>query len=309
MDVLPRPEVILTHESDLDGFVSGHLLQRLARHLYQTEVRLEAWNTQAWRQRPMKERAAWICDLAFDSRTDRPDWVIIDHHPTDLKPAHARLIHDLGKSASVLCYELCRSAGLGSRPLDRLVDLTDIGDRFLEDHPEFSLSQDYAALVTTYHFWNLSRLLDGEIERVLDHPLLEVIQTRRRVEDPIGFAWSRSRVVEINPEVGYVEVVIGNTNLIVHHILRSTDCPFPVLATLVRKGGSGIGVGLRSRDGKALAIARKLQGGGHPNAAGAALPRSIQGVPEALDYLRKVLNPQPLNPAALGNASSELSLS
>jgi len=28
---LPEPEVIITHESDLDGLVSGVLLQRLSR--------------------------------------------------------------------------------------------------------------------------------------------------------------------------------------------------------------------------------------------------------------------------------------
>jgi 3-methyladenine DNA glycosylase Mpg len=39
-----------------------------------------------------------------------------------------------------------------------------------------------------------------------------------------------------------------------------------------------------------LAAAR-LQGGGHPNASGATLPRSIKSVPDALDYLRQVLNP------------------
>ena len=31
---LPRPEVILTHESDLDGLVSGVLLQRLAEKIF-----------------------------------------------------------------------------------------------------------------------------------------------------------------------------------------------------------------------------------------------------------------------------------
>ena len=35
----PRPEVIITHESDLDGFVSGLLLQRLARRLFD----MDAW--------------------------------------------------------------------------------------------------------------------------------------------------------------------------------------------------------------------------------------------------------------------------
>ena len=39
---LCRPEVIITHESDLDGLVSGVLLQRLARKLFNTDVPLEA---------------------------------------------------------------------------------------------------------------------------------------------------------------------------------------------------------------------------------------------------------------------------
>ncbi|MBL9126494.1 MAG: DHH family phosphoesterase, partial [Verrucomicrobiales bacterium] len=100
MAALPRPEVILTHESDLDGFVSGHLLQRLARQLFSADVRLEAWNNQAWRQRPQKERSAWVCDLSFDARLDKTDWVVIDHNPVDDRPRHARFIHDTARSAS-----------------------------------------------------------------------------------------------------------------------------------------------------------------------------------------------------------------
>jgi len=46
---LPRPEVIITHESDLDGLVSGVLLQRLAQKLFNTDVRLEAYNYHNWR--------------------------------------------------------------------------------------------------------------------------------------------------------------------------------------------------------------------------------------------------------------------
>ena len=34
MLALPKPEVICTHESDLDGFVSGLLLKRLAQKLF-----------------------------------------------------------------------------------------------------------------------------------------------------------------------------------------------------------------------------------------------------------------------------------
>jgi len=53
------------------------------------------------------------------------------------------------------------------------------------------------------------------------------------------------------------------------------------------KGGSGSGINLsRIRSSKEL-----LKGGGHPNAAGATLPRSVQRIEDALDYLRQVLNP------------------
>lgn len=291
MASLLRPDVVLTHESDLDGFVAGHLLQGLARHLHGGEIRLEAWNTQAWRQRPMREAVAWVCDLAMDSRLDRPDWLVIDHHPTDTLPRSARLIHDPEKSAARLCYGLCQEHGLGNPQLERLVELTDVGDLFKESHPDFDLAQNYASLVKTYSFWNLSKLIEGQLERLLDHPLLKVIQTKRSVEDPLGLEWSRSRVLELAPGVGCVEVIVGNSNLIVHELLRAPDCRFEVLGTLMRKSSSGVVVSFRSRNGQAAAIAKKLQGGGHPNAAGATLPRSIQTLPDAVDYLRRVLNP------------------
>ena len=41
VDSLPKPDVILTHESDLDGLLSGLLLQRLARKIYGATVRLD----------------------------------------------------------------------------------------------------------------------------------------------------------------------------------------------------------------------------------------------------------------------------
>lgn len=308
MESLPRPEVILTHESDLDGFVAGHLLQRLAHRLHGTEPRLEAWNTQAWRQRALRERCAWVTDFTFESRLDRPSWVVVDHHPAQAQPANARLIHDPAKSAALLCYELGREHGLASPELDRLVSLTNIGDLFLDQHADFDLAQDYAGLLKTYSFWNLSRLLGGEIERLLDHPLLEVVRTRRRVEDPLGFAWSRPRVVALSPTVGWVDMVVGNSNLIVHRLLAESELPFAVLLTLMRKASAGVVVSLRSRNGEALPIARRLQGGGHPNAAGATLPRSVQSIPEAVEYLRGILDPKPAAAASLAGALGELTL-
>jgi oligoribonuclease NrnB/cAMP/cGMP phosphodiesterase (DHH superfamily) len=298
MFVLPKPDVILTHESDLDGLVAGVLLQRLAEKLFGETVRLEAFHYNNWKQRDPRERAAWVTDLNFETRLDKPDWVVIDHHATEAPAKSAHLIHDLNKSAGLLCYELCKQHGIGSPELDRLVHLNNVADLFLEDNPDFELANDYANLVKVYQFWNLHGLIEGQLERILDHPLLEVMAVKRRVENPLGFAWSRKNVCQITPTVGCVDTIIGNTNLIVHQLLEAKATPYPVLLTLFRRTNGVVIVSLRSRGGEALKIAEKLQGGGHANACGATLPRSIKNIPDAIIYLRDVLNPKkdsPLN--------------
>ena len=292
MDLLPKPDVILTHESDLDGLVAGVLLQRLTRKLFATDVRIEACNYNYWRQRDLREKSGWVTDLAFEPRLDKPNWFIVDHHVTDSSPKQALLIHDVNKSAGLLCYELCRNHGLGSPELDRLVHLNNVSDLFLEDDPDFILASDYANLVKIYQFWNLHALLGGEIERLLDHPLLQVMEVKRRIENPLGLAWSKENITEINPQVGFVNTVIGNNNLIVHQLLEQEATPYPVLVTLFRRATGNIIVSLRSRNGEALKVAEKLQGGGHANASGATLPRSVKTIPDAVNYLRQVLNPR-----------------
>lgn len=292
----PKPDVIFTHESDLDGLVAGVLLQRLAKKIHGADVPLEAYHYNGWRQREPCEQNAWVTDLTFEPRLDRAGWVIVDHHTTEALPKHAMLIHDVNKSAGRLCYELCQQQGLGSPELDRLVHLNDVADLFLEDDPDFVIANDYANLVKHYQFWNLHALIGGEIERLLDHPLLEVMAVKRRVEDPIGVAWSRSNITEISPTIGCVETVVGNNNLIVHQLLEGAAAPYPVLMTLARRGNYQVVVSLRSRNGEALRIATKLQGGGHPNACGAVLPKSIRNIPDAIVYLRQVLNSKPATP-------------
>ncbi len=288
---LPKPDVICTHESDLDGLVSGLLLQRLAREIHHADVPLEAWNYQGWHKRALRENAAWACDFTFEQRMDKTGWLVIDHHPTEVKAQHAHLIHDTSKSAGLLCYEACQAHGLGSPALDRLVKLNNVADLFLEDDPDFVLANDYANLVKTYGFWNLHALIEGELERLLDHPLLEVMAVKRRIEDPLGYEWSKANITEISPTVGHVNTVVGNVNLIVHKLLDTQATKHPVLMTLFRKGNGTIIVSLRSRNGEAQHVAKQLQGGGHPNACGAVLPRSVQYIPDAVDYLQRVLNP------------------
>lgn len=292
------PDVIITHESDLDGLLAGVLLQRLARKLFNTEVRLEAYHYNVWKQREPREKSAWVTDFTFEARLDKPNWLVVDHHVTEAKPQNAQLIHDVNKSAGLLCYELCREAGLGSPTLDRLVHLNNVADLFLEDDPDFVLAGDYANLVKIYGFWNLHTLLGGEIEKLLDHPLLEVMAAKRRIEDPLGFEWSKGNIAEISPTLGFVDTVVGNNNLIVHQLLEQQATRYPVLMTMFRRANGVIIASLRSRNGEAIKVAEKLQGGGHANACGAILPRSVKTIPDAVTYLRQVLNPKkntPLN--------------
>jgi len=298
MTMLPHPDVILTHESDLDGLVAGLLLQRLAKKVFDAKVPLQAYHYNYWKQRDLREAAAWVTDLAFEPRLDKPNWLIVDHHVTDATPARAQLIHDINKSAGLLCYELCREHELTSPALDRLVHLNNVADLFLETDPDFAMAGDYASLVKIYGFWNLHTLINGDLEKLLDHPLLEVMAVKRRVEDPLGFEWSRNNVTELGANVGYVDTVVGNNNQIVHQLLERQATRFPVLVTLFRRPNNVVIASFRSRNGEAIKVAEKFQGGGHANASGALLPKSVHTISEGVDYLRRVLNPKrdaPLN--------------
>lgn len=303
MTALPKPEVIITHESDLDGFLSGLLLQRLAKHLFGEVVRLEAYHYNFWKQRDLRENSAWVTDFTFEARMDKPSWVVIDHHVTDMVPKNAHLIHDVAKSAGKLCYELCQAHNLSSPVLDRLVHLNDVADLFLETDPEFTLAGDYANLVKCYQFWNLHTVLDGDLEKLLDNPLLEVMAVKRRVEDPIGLEWSRRHIVELSPTVAFVDTVIGSSNQIVHQLLESGATKYPVLMTLFRRSNA-IFASFRSRRGEALQIAMKFQGGGHANAAGAILPKSVRTIEDGIDFVQKALNPKPVQGSNLNSLES-----
>jgi oligoribonuclease NrnB/cAMP/cGMP phosphodiesterase (DHH superfamily) len=293
MTALTKPEVIITHESDLDGFLSGLLLQRLAKHLYGEVVPLEAYHYNYWKQRDLREKSAWVTDFTFETRMDKPGWLVVDHHVTEAIPRQAQLIHDITKSAGLLCYELCQVHSLGSPALDRLVHLNDVADLFLENDPDFYIAADYASLVKCYQFWNLHAVIGGEVEKLLNHPLLEVMTVKRRVEDPIGLEWSRQHIVELSPAVAFVDTVIGSSNQIAHQLLESGVTKYPVLMTLFRRSNA-IFASFRSRNGDALKVAARFQGGGHANAAGALLPKSVRTIEDGIEFVKKALNPTPV---------------
>jgi len=299
---LPKPEIILTHESDLDGFVSGLLLQRLADRIFGDNVPLEAYHYQSWKQRDLREKNAWVSDFSFEQRLDKPSWLIIDHHPTEFTAKQSTFIHDLSKSAGSLVYELCNKHGVQSPELDRLVHLNNVADLFLLDDPDFVIANDYANLIKNYNFWTMHTVLGGKLENLLSHPLLDVMKVQREVEDPIGFQLSRRKIIRINHEIGFVETVIGNNNLIVHQLLADPQVNYPVLLTMMKKANNSVVVSFRSKNGQAIQYAVKLQGGGHPNACGATLPRSVRSINEGIDFLKRTFNP-PSTPASKSAAA------
>ena len=50
------------------------------------DVPLEAYHYNFWKQRDLREKSAWVTDLTFESRLDRPNWVIVDHHTSEAAP-------------------------------------------------------------------------------------------------------------------------------------------------------------------------------------------------------------------------------
>jgi nanoRNase/pAp phosphatase (c-di-AMP/oligoRNAs hydrolase) len=95
----------------------------------------------------------------------------------------------------------------------------------------------------------------------------------------------------------------------VHQLLEQQATRFPVLVTLFRRSNNLIIASFRSRNGEALKIAEKFQGGGHANASGATLPKSVRTIPDALVYLRQILNAKreaPLN--SLENLFNQIDL-
>ena len=89
-----------------------------------------------------------------------------------------------------------------------------------------------------------------------------------------------------------MDTVVGNTNLIVHQLLEKKATDYAVLVTLFKRANNLVIASFRSRNGEALKVAEKFQGGGHANAAGALMPKSVRNIPDAVDYLRQILQPK-----------------
>jgi len=128
----------------------------------------------------------------------------------------------------------------------------------------------------------LHAIIDGRLERLLDHPLLEVMAVKRRIEDPLGFDWSKRNVQELSPTVGYVDTVLGNTNLIVHQLLEQKETTYPILVTLFRKANNAVVVSFRSRNGEALKVAENSKVAVTPTPAARRCPVTSSRFPRRL---------------------------
>lgn len=308
MNELQKPQIILTHESDLDGLVSGCLLKRLAQHLFGEDVPLAAYHLAPWQSRQMLEHVAWVSDLSMEARLDREGWLVVDHHPAKHQPTKARYHFDSQQCAASLAYQLLQEHGLGNPQLDVLVHLTRVADLFLESDADFERACDHAELVKAYHFHPLMKLLEGKLEDLLDHPLLEVIQVKRRVEDPMGLEWALRHTQPVAPGVTHVELCLGNQNLIMNQLLKDPAMEDQVLLSIGRRAPNQYGVSLRSRNGKAGEVAGRLMGGGHPNAAGATLPKSVKSFQAGMDYITQQLQPALPQPPQSGLEDLESAL-
>ena len=138
----PRPDVIFTHESDLDGLVCGCAAATAGRKMFEHRrppggLPLSISGSSATCARNPPGSPTSPSNRAWTGRTGRSLTIT----PPIPPPRTPLFIHDITKSAGLLCYELCQQHGLGSPALDRLVHLNNVADLFLEDDPDFIARQ------------------------------------------------------------------------------------------------------------------------------------------------------------------------
>ena len=209
-------------------------------------------------------------------------------------PRAAQLIHNVGKSASLLAYELCRARTISSSPaLDRLVHFSNIADFFLPDAPDFILSTDYANLVKIYGFWNVLELIHGNLENAAQSsPAPGNGGETSRGKSYRLRVGSKSRVQRVALEVGYVETVVGNANSIVHRMLdEKVYALIRSCSPCTAKETDVMVVSLRSRTGEALKVCGKIPWRRTPKRSGIHATKVRAELRDALEYLRRTLDP------------------
>lgn len=151
------PTRIYSHDSDLDGFVSGNILYNISKILFGESPKILYKNYHNLDEiHTDKGEVIWVSDLNYNKSMDNrlnDLMFIVDHHrwepdPIDCTPENPfcdkiYYIHDTTKSASLLCFELLETIvnNLNNNPnkekylkyienIRDLVKWTNIGDIF-----------------------------------------------------------------------------------------------------------------------------------------------------------------------------------
>jgi len=56
-------------------FVAGLVASKIGQKDYQKTIPLEAYHYNYWKQRDLRERAAWVTDFCFRRAMDKPEWL------------------------------------------------------------------------------------------------------------------------------------------------------------------------------------------------------------------------------------------
>ena len=109
---IKRPSLIYTHEADLDGFMSGLILNMVSKVLFKKGSSIRYINYDTMDKIEFRPNdAIWISDLNFPVLNLKPQKnriFIIDHHKWEQNPIDEQVtyLHDTTKSATLQCFEL-----------------------------------------------------------------------------------------------------------------------------------------------------------------------------------------------------------
>ena len=264
-------------------------------------VPLEAYNYQNWKLRePRGAITAWVCDLSFEPRLDTrragSSWTTMPPSSRAERPP-VSCCTTLRRSGRVESAMICAASKRTDRPsLTGWSTSTTSPICTSTQTTNFRWPWITPNLVKTYHFWYLLALVEGKFEALFDHPLLEVMAVKRRVEDPLGYEWCAKNVVRLSPLAGYVPTIIGNNNIIAHQLLERKATPFGVMVTLFKKANNTVVASLRSRQARRWFWRRSCKGRRSPQCPSAYTLAALRRnqFDDAIRYLQKqVFDPAP----------------